>query len=219
MVVHSGLLDMFARDDACVAAGVCTSCPHHHHHHHHHHHRHHHRHHHLNCSLFVCQCSPTRPVTLYAAIQPSSKVRQAAACSVQGQHACTSLTLSRTGVRALVSSAVFFASAILKIDFNLTRGASNLLLQLPHSRTMETEADAVGMHLLAKVPAFSHLMPPPPLPLLLLPLKLFGHLLQACIDPSAMVRVFQTFQQHAKSESLLGPCVTRHTPHVAHHSL
>jgi hypothetical protein len=149
---------------------------------------------------------------LYAAIQPSNKVRQAAACSLRAGSACTclQLTLSRAGVRALVSSAVFFASAMLKIDFNLTRGASNLLLQLPHSRTMETEADTVGMHLLAKVPAFPHFMPPPP-PLLLLLLKLFGRLLQACIDPSAMVRVFQTFQQHAKSETLLGQCVTRHT--------
>ncbi len=125
---------------------------------------------------------------------PSSR---AARCGSQ-QHACVQLTPSCTGVRALVSSAMFFASAMLKIDFNLTRGASNLLLQLPHSRTMETEADTVGMHLLAKVPAFPHLMPPPP-PLLLL--KLFGRL----------VRVFQTFQQHAKSESLLGQCVTRHT--------
>jgi hypothetical protein len=79
MVVHSGLLDMSARDDACVAAGAPPppSPPPHH----------------LNCSLFVCQCSPTRPATLYAAIQPSSKVgRQQRAACVQGRHthACSS---------------------------------------------------------------------------------------------------------------------------------
>ena len=72
---------------------------------------------------------------------------------------------------------------------------------------METEADDVGMQLLAKESAMLLLL------LLLLLLAAHRHQ-QACIDPQAMVRVFQTFQQNSKkSESLLQPCVVV-APHL-----
>ena len=80
---------------------------------------------------------------------------------------------------------------------------------------METEADDVGMQLLAKESAICCCCC-----LLLLLLLLAAaaaaaaggsashRRLQACIDPQAMVRVFQTFQQNSKkSESLLQQCV------------
>ena len=182
MVVHKGLLDLFPQDDACVAAGASSAA------HQDRNHVLNFCFHHLkrppppNTQSLHSQCWRTRPATLSAATTPSSKVACLSLFTLAYR-----IRHESPGFRAVVNGVVAFLTLALGLDHHLFSGLGSVLLQvrcrakafhwhsscsdcsliersraraqLPHSRTMETEADTVGMDLLAKV-ANMFLLPP-----------------------------------------------------------